>query len=922
MLRRLIVPLALVLAGLCGPGGPWSVARAGEDPRTALRFVRELRDHGLHELALQYIEALRHESGLPAEVTAVLDYEEGRTEIDEAAKTGDLMHGRELLEQARLKLESFIKANPNHSLAREAMVQEARMLVQRGHLALLLADDAQDPAQKSARRGEARAAFSQAREAFARAVAQLDTSYKSFSGFIPKGDPRLEERTKIYSALLDAKLQQAVSIYELAQTLPAGSGERKAQLETAEKQFDGLYKDYRTQMAGLTAQMWQAKCYEEEGKIGEAIGIYKSLLEQPDPVLRPLQRFVGYFHIVALAKRKDHALAADEAVRWLEKYSRREERRSQEGLGVLLELAKNIDAQLTPATEKAERQQAGKRIVDAVSQVVRYTSPYKNEALALLKKYKPTAAARTEELARMSYDDAVNQADESIASREWERAITLLKAAGTKAESGRDVDKLNRSRYNLSFCYYMNKQFYESDVLAEHLARRYPQGGLSTKAAEIGMQALADAYNTYTEIDRGSDLERLIDLARYTAETWPDREQADDAHINLGMIHQGRGQYDEAIAQFTAVRDRSPKKIEAQTRLGAAHWGKSRLLDRRGDKDKAAAEAAIAIDILEKSLKARETAGAGRNDAGLVGNAADLAVALTETGKPADALKLLDPINRAQTSKTGAAYSHLLEATLLAQVNTGQVEPAISTMKALEQTGASATRGSLYSKLGKLLEREVERLRASKNSTALNRVQTTYKQFLIALSESKAAQTFELLQWAAESLLTLDAAAEAEKVLRTVIADAADPAFLGSGGKDRLMRTKLKLADALRLQGLKDRKKLDEAASLVDELLSQYPRYLDPLVARGMLLESQAKAGQGEWSAALAHWQDLAQKLSRTRPRPVSYFDAWYHAAYCMHQQKADVKARQILNGIMRLNPGVGSPEMLARYQKLLSSMK
>ena len=123
-------------------------------------------------------------------------------------------------------------------------------------------------------------------------------------------------------------LQKAVSDYELAQTYPAGSKERTDHLAEALKQFDDLYKNYRTQMAGLTAQMWQAKCYEEQGKIGEAIGIYKSLLEQPDPRLRPLQRFVGYFYIVALAKRKEHALAADEAVRWLKKYSRREELRS------------------------------------------------------------------------------------------------------------------------------------------------------------------------------------------------------------------------------------------------------------------------------------------------------------------------------------------------------------------------------------------------------------------------------------------------------------------------------------------------------------------------------------------------------------------------------------------------------------------
>ena len=117
-------------------------------------------------------------------------------------------------------------------------------------------------------------------------------------------------------------------------------------------------------------------------------------------------------------------------------YNRREERRSQEGLGVLLELAKNIDAQMAESTDKNERQQAAKKIVDAVSQVVRYTSPYKNEALALLKKYKPSVAAKAEELARLTYDDAVAQADEAIASRDWERAIALSRRPSARRTSG------------------------------------------------------------------------------------------------------------------------------------------------------------------------------------------------------------------------------------------------------------------------------------------------------------------------------------------------------------------------------------------------------------------------------------------------------------------------------------------------------
>ena len=130
----------------------------------------------------------------------------------------------------------------------------------------------------------------------------------------------------------------------------------------------------------------------------------------------------------------------------------------------------------------------------------------------------------------------------------------------------------------MAFCLYMNKQFYEADVICEHLARRYPQGSLSAKATEIGMAALADAYNTYREIDRASDLNRLIDLANYAAETWPDNEQGNGARMVLGQIYHGFGQYPKAIAAYESVRPSSAKWIEAQTRVGGSHWKQSLVL--------------------------------------------------------------------------------------------------------------------------------------------------------------------------------------------------------------------------------------------------------------------------------------------------------------------------------------------------------
>ena len=55
--------------------------------------------------------------------------------------------------------------------------------------------------------------------------------------------------------------------------------------------------------------------------------------------------------------------------------------------------------------------------------------------------------------------------------------------------------------------------------------------------------------------------------------------------------------------------------------------------------------------------------------------------------------------------------------------------------------------------------------------------------------------------------------------------------------------------------------------------------------------------------------------MERMRPRPASYFDAWYHVAWVLYQQKEPAKAKQALLGVMRLSPSVGGPDMKAKYQ-------
>jgi tetratricopeptide (TPR) repeat protein len=906
--------LAVIFGGLAGSGPG---ARAGEDPRTVVRFLQELKNHGLYDLALEYIAQLRADTSLPADLKISLDYEEGRTLIEEAGRSNDLVLREERLRDAKEKLEGFVKAYPQRPEARDALVQLSKLLVERGYLAMLLSEDTPDKAKKDAKVAEARDALTQARESYGKAVEALGAAKDKYPVSMPENDPRRAERDAVYASYLDAMLQKGVCDYELAQTYPATSPDRTRYLDDALKQFEGLYKAHREQFAGLAAQMWQAKCFEEKGEIGPAIGLYKQLLEHTDPRLRVLQRNVGYFYIVSLAKRKEYALAADQATAWLRTYSRREERRTKEGLGVLLELAKAIDAQM-PGISEAGRPQAARQIIDAVNQVVRYASPFKNEALALLRKYRPNAAIKAEEIARLSYQDAVEKADDAIASHEWDRAILLLKAAVRKADVANDADKVNMARYNLAFCYFMTKQYYEAYVLAEHLARRYPRGGLSPKATTIAMQAMVEAYNTYTDLDRMSDIDRVVEVARYAAETWPDREEGDEACLNLGQISLGRGQYDQAIAAFERIRRKSNRWLEGQTRLGGAHWAKSRALDRKGDAATAAAEGQKAIDVLQGALKARREAGASATDPGFVGNVGDLAIVLTESGRAPEALQLLDPIVKAQTIRSGPAYSRLMEAQLMAFIGTNQVPQAIATMRTLEQAGGGASLTPLYLKLGKLLQRELDALKEKGNRAAYTQMHQSYKTFLTTLAGAKAGQTYESLEWAGERLLDLDASREAEEVLRRVLKDfTQDPQFLQQpSGRMSLLRTRLKLAAALRGQG-----KFDEASSLVEELLAQYPKYLEPQVEKGLLLEAEAGAKRADWATALKHWQGLARKLEAVRPRRADYYDAWYHIAWVLSQQRQTLKARQTLQAIMRLTPAVGGPDMKSKYEALLARL-
>ena len=274
-------------------------------------------------------------------------------------------------------------------------MQIARMLVERGHLATAPGRGrprTQRPEGGQEGRGPDARSARPARPS-ARPSSSSNRPRKTFSGLIAQGRcPDSTTRAKVYAGppRRDAP-EGGLRLRAGPDVSRPGRRSGPKLLDEALKQFEDLYKDHREQMAGLTAQMWQAKCYEEKGEIGAGHRhLQAACSSRPIPGSAPLQRYVGYFYIVALAKRKEYALAADEAD------ALAPDLQPPRGAAVPGGPGRPTGAGQGPSTPRCPRHptrpstpQAVKRIIDAVVQVVRYASPYKNEALALLKKYKP-----------------------------------------------------------------------------------------------------------------------------------------------------------------------------------------------------------------------------------------------------------------------------------------------------------------------------------------------------------------------------------------------------------------------------------------------------------------------------------------------------------------------------------------------------
>ena len=202
-------------------------ACAAREP--AEEFVAGLRDRGLHELALDYLERMESSRLADAEFRRRIGYHRGVTLIALARQTVDEQQRADLLDRARAELEQYSTSNSDNAAGAEALVELANVLVDQAKQQLIEARQLPDgdsyDSQREQQHAAARRWLEQAEPMYRRAATFFSTALDE----IPKTlDPKTEsdlvtKRQEYRGRLARAGVLAAQARFETAATYPADS---------------------------------------------------------------------------------------------------------------------------------------------------------------------------------------------------------------------------------------------------------------------------------------------------------------------------------------------------------------------------------------------------------------------------------------------------------------------------------------------------------------------------------------------------------------------------------------------------------------------------------------------------------------------------------------------------------------------------
>ncbi|MCH7728546.1 MAG: hypothetical protein IH991_19000, partial [Planctomycetes bacterium] len=499
-----------------------------EEP--AQDFLEGLRERGYFDTAIEYLDSVKDSKFVTPSFKRTIAYEKGVTLVQGAHFVNDPVLRGKQLDEAQVSLQDFVKTQKTHKYYCSAQNQLANLLVQRAVMNLEKANKKTTPPnEKTMLLADARTKYGEAKNTFEATRIDLKTRLESIRKNLNPENPAekrlIEIRDRYRTDYLQARLMLPAVQEELADTYPNNEEKRKELLLAAAKEYDGVYQDYRTRVAGLYARMYQGRCYKKIKDYKEALSYFDDLLDNPNEpeAFRTLK-------LKELTLAVDNWLQPDQnkymvAIKKLDdilKVVKPFESKHEEWLYLRLNLAKARiaaaqDLEKKPNKNAEDRRQItinynlARKEATLVSRVEK--SDYQRPARELLAQIKgdtlapetrpePTTFAEARLAGKEALDEVqtakivITQLREELATTEDSqakaevqarlnvqfkiiqtgppKAMDYFRQAISLANAETSTSEINVVRYFLCYLYFVRSDFYDAALMGEFLCRRYP----------------------------------------------------------------------------------------------------------------------------------------------------------------------------------------------------------------------------------------------------------------------------------------------------------------------------------------------------------------------------------------------------------------------------------------------------------------
>lgn len=599
----------------------------------AARFLGRLRDEGLYEMGLKYLDIGAAKNRLPASMKEDLPLERVILLQDSLKTMKTLQQRDERIAAIENGFKEFISGFPKHPRRSEAQTKYGDLLLSRAQTALDDSKKDENKANIESLRAKARGYFDQAHGLYAKIIEELVPILDSMAGdkIKPNDVAGRELRDRYRNEYRQAQILEAKMMEFISQTYEPQSAEWKDWLTKSEAAFNELIdkKLVGSKEAGwkMLSLLYRGEVQSQLGKVEEARDSFVRVAETDFKTWK-IQAISGIVRLDASEKSGKYEVGIDKGEETL-KTANSNDRVEPVWLDLQLAIA---EARLAWSKKLEDKKDEGKfknnrRMARELLQtIVKRPGPHQTKAKKLLNDLGVETVEKADEKIpdTKTFADALKVARERLERGESAEATLPIveqqgnddQVAGVKDDIARDrrqaievysralrlfKDKDSRedlleAKFLLSYLYLKTEQYWESVALSQELMI---SGKGTDKALRSGGFALMGLSKLIAEApaDRqASLLPALESLARKLLAIAPDSEEGGNAVELLVKLALLNKRYDEA-EKFVAMG--SGKGGAGASILGQLLWAdyRTKVAEHRSSKTELSAE--------EQSLKPR-----------------------------------------------------------------------------------------------------------------------------------------------------------------------------------------------------------------------------------------------------------------------------------------------------------------------------